>query len=572
MIYSTLFLFASLACVANAQNCSTPLNVVLWDLFGDTWNGAEYFVEKPSAETFSTSPDCEHNPRLVRVLFDPVQSAGLYYMTVNTPGNYIPHEWWEIFWTVRVGDTNEFYTGGYNTTMVWDFDLANCRWNLMHYINLWNNTKDCDGCGGANECPAKPKPKPKPPAAKGDAPAKKNADGNNGDGDNGEEEVEDNDFNNSTVNSPSYGPPAVDVEVTMYDAESDGWWLTNYLGTSWYIYDTTRTALFETGTLCNFTNGACKLCLGDGNYIYRATYDKNLNSTYTEKSDRHVAQHNANFTAWDFCGVSGHYSDELHFHVKKGKCVADYITCLDDICDDIQVFANIQVLGSMLVSGVSSNDFDSADSNVFVSAFVKEVTGMKTSNVAVLSSAVDSTLSVGASKSFVVSFVLNFVTDSTFALDGTANAAVDTLVTKMHSSLNTQIASGEYVSAVHSAALSSHVGAMSSVNGVSLLSFELKSVTYSGSRDMIVGKTMVADVQMEDTFSGAGFDFTAISFFLAFVGVGLIVVAGVYSRRMVAYSKLSQESTHEISQSLELDGGLVLPAVRSVSDRSRLTL
>jgi hypothetical protein len=86
-----------LASVANAKvNCSTPLNIVLWDLFGDTWNGAEFVVEKPSETTMSISPDCAHNPRMVRVQYDAVTPNGLYYMTVNTPGNYIPHEWWEV--------------------------------------------------------------------------------------------------------------------------------------------------------------------------------------------------------------------------------------------------------------------------------------------------------------------------------------------------------------------------------------------------------------------------------------------------------------------------------------------
>jgi len=287
--------------------------------------------------------------------------------------------------------------------------------------------------------------------------------------------------------------------------------------------------------------------------------------------DNHAEDHQSNFTAWDFCGVRGHYSDELHFTIKKGKCHADYKTCLDDICEDITVFANIQVLGSMVFNGVSANVFDAADSKVFISAFVQEMTGIKSSNVAVLSSSVDSSQTAGA-YSFVVNFELNFVTDSSFSLDGTTNAAVEGLVSKMQSSLNAQMASGEYVSAVHSLALLDHVNALSTVNSVSLLSFELKSVTYSGSREMDLGKTMTADVQMADTFSGASYDFTSISIFLAAVGVGMIAIAAVYAQRMVSYSKLSQESTHEISQSLELDSGLVLPAVRSVNDRSKLTL
>ena len=66
-------------------------------------------MEKPGGAAFSTSPNCEHNPRMVRVQFETSQSTGLYYMTVTARDNYdtnssgsnmvpknIPHEWWEV--------------------------------------------------------------------------------------------------------------------------------------------------------------------------------------------------------------------------------------------------------------------------------------------------------------------------------------------------------------------------------------------------------------------------------------------------------------------------------------------
>jgi len=415
-------------------NCSAPVNVVLWDQFGDTWNGAQWFVEYPDGNMTSRSPDCNHNPLILRKDASSIQD-GLYFMTVNTPDNSIPAEWWEIFWTVHFPNQNdEFYTGGFNTTMVFSFSKDECKFNLVHYLNLWNNTKSCDGCGHSKKCPPpKPKPPPKPdkpkPEEKPEDKAEKPA------------EVEQEPAEEQKE-KPAYGPPAVNVAVEMYDQEDDGWWQNDYLGTSWYIYDTGRTELFESGTLCDGAYGKCDVCLGDGSYIYRATYNKFLNLSASDDADKHAhdASHN-DWRAWQFCGVSGHYSDELHFHIEKGKCFADGIRRLDDI---------------------------------------------------------------------------------------------------------------------YAASCSAHE------------SFESKEHDHDHN-EASESKQQV-ELKEADSINGSSYDFASIAYIMAAIGMGLIAVATVLSRRMSSYSKLQDESAHvdvtESSQSLEF----ARPAVRDVNDRSKLAL
>ena len=81
--------------------CTASLNVVLWDLYGDSWNEAQFFMEKPNSTgpvMYNNAPDCEHNPLMLKVQPDFDASAnGLYYMTVKNVNNEdLPHEWWEV--------------------------------------------------------------------------------------------------------------------------------------------------------------------------------------------------------------------------------------------------------------------------------------------------------------------------------------------------------------------------------------------------------------------------------------------------------------------------------------------
>ncbi len=109
-----------------------------------------------------------------------------------------------MFWTVRVGDSVGFYTGGFNTTLVWYFDLETCNWNLSQNFNL-DNAKACQGCEGAHAYPRHPRSQhprlaPPPFPARPTPPAKCQGQG-------GGEEVEEDEF------------MSVSMEVAMFDHE-----------------------------------------------------------------------------------------------------------------------------------------------------------------------------------------------------------------------------------------------------------------------------------------------------------------------------------------------------------------
>merc|ERR1712169_130113 len=167
---------------------------------------------------------------------------------------------------------------------------------------------------------------------------------------------------------PRYGPPAVSVKVTMWDEEGDGWWQEDYLGSSWYISDSTRTELFHSGTLCDGFSGECKLCLGDGSYVFRTTGWR------------------SEFVSWQFCGVRGSYHNELSFHIKKGKCYPDVLIDIRDICEG-EVSSNVTLHGVIAVSGVASEFFSDAEAHVIASVLSTEVQGWEATHIHVVDAA-----------------------------------------------------------------------------------------------------------------------------------------------------------------------------------------
>lgn len=128
----------------------------------------------------------------------------------------------------------------------------------------------------------------------------------------------------NTIRSPRYDR-GTNTPVTMYDEEGDGWWLDNYLGSSWYLADKSRTQLFHTGTLCDGTSGYCNMCLLDGDYTMRFT-----------------GLDGSNFTSWDFCGVTGSYGQELIFEVEDGRCVPIAVLTVDAVCNDPTITYTLQ--------------------------------------------------------------------------------------------------------------------------------------------------------------------------------------------------------------------------------------
>lgn len=520
-----LTVFLSLLAAAFSQSCNvTCIDVTLWDMFGDGWDGARLYVEFPDGSVASAAPTCEENPIVQPICGNLI---GQYYMVNQLQANptYIPKNYWEIFWTVEHdagNSTGFFYTGGYNTTMVFDLS-ADCEWSLIFYENLWPNEDTCDACGDAFKCKKKkPKPKPSPPKSH-----KKLKKGNKDDEE--EEENENNSTSNSTsIEGPRYGPPAVDVRVTMWDQEGDGWFLSDYHGANWYIADDTQTWLFYTGTLCDGFSGYCNLCLGDGSYTFRVTGEMQ------------------NFTSWDFCGVTGSYLEQLNFHVHKGKCHPDALVTLNTTCNGA-VTSSVSVLGVIALTGIPTEMLDAKYGSVLVNTLGTEMAGWDVAGIQVLASALESRVLTNAralnSYTYDITFKASFYSEKSFGVDGRDYAAVSELVDTLSDKLNAKIASGEFVSTLVNKAQSDHVSSMSSVQSAELISLSLYEITYQGTEEFVYS-TLTSEEESSSTYTVGSYNTTAIILFFAAIGFGFIAFVGVLSKGMTGYRSLGQDSQH----------------------------
>jgi len=587
LLLSAAGLSSASHCGNNSMTNSSCLHVGLYDMFQEGWDGARHYLERPDGSVVSRAPTCDDSP----VLFDvcPDEGTGLYYMVVqHEDEGYTPFHYWEILWKVQVetdcnGTEGILRTGGFNTTMVWHYEEDGDAWTLVYWKNLWENTKECDACGDAKKCKPKKKhkKKKKPKHKKSKKGTSDDTTGSETDSSTGTNTTgtgttttgtnttgswttDSQDTTNTKSEThhghhlikkgkhdkskshgkhgkghrhlaippefddyPRYGPPAVNVKVTMWDEEGDGWWRNDYMGSSWYISDSTRTELFHTGTLCDGFSGECKLCLGDGSYVFRATGNR------------------TSFEAWQFCGVRGTYHSELSFHIKKGKCYPDALVDIIDICED-NVTSSVTLEGVIAVSGVASEFFSSAEAQVIATVLSTEVTGWDATNIKVVDAALDARALSGrslATYTHEFAFQVTFTSESAFGVDGKNYEAVNDLIETIQESLEDTASSGQFAADLASVASSAGVSVLRDVRAVELVSLELSNIAYSGAKTMVIYEESVED---EDYLSSGhqSRDYTAMAVFMSALGVALVAFVGVVAHRSKGYNKLEQESTH----------------------------
>jgi len=466
----------------------------------------------------------------------------------------------QIRWTVTVDACNETdrdtYTGGYNTTMIWSYDADTDTWTLAYWEHLWPNTKECDACGDAEAC------KPKPPKKKDDDKDKKNDDkdkknddkdkkndddknrGRNkrgddkGKGDDGPLDSAETNHTKVAKEKPRYGPPAVNLRITMWDEEGDGWWRDDYSGNSWYLADDTRTELFFTGTLCDGNSGFCNLCLGDGSYTIRFTGD--------EDDD---------FVSWDFCGVRGEYAQELSFHVKKGKCIPDSLVNLEQICEHT-VSSTVTLNGVLALGGFNSEVFNVADTAIISQVLGEFVTGWS-ETLNVVSTSLDTrSMSLSSRRlsehTFDIAFEVSFVAEKVYGIDGRDFSAVENLVSSIGDSLASRVASTQFVTLLSDAARVSTASHLTEVRAAELVSLELDGISYEGVAVM-EQSTLPAYNNANwgtVTHSASKYNYTTISLFFGALAVGFFAFVGILSHSMNGYKPVSDDSQHPVSYSM----------------------
>jgi len=534
--------------VINTCN-STCLTGSFFDFYGDGWDGVLMNIEKEGdSDVTSVAPTCKDREVTGSLCPD---SDGTYYFTAVHPNSsYVPENYWEVFWTLTVHNCDfsvaNVYTGGYNSSII--FDYIGNEWKIVYWENLWDNEKKCDACGDAKVC------KPKKPKSKKDnkKPGKSGPGGKPINGGGGESDTTNTTSTSNTTSvaktKPRYGPPAVNLRLTMFDEEGDGWWLNNYKGQSWFLADDRREKLFFTGTLCDGSSGSCNLCLGDGSYTLRFTGE------------------DSNFTSWDFCGVTGHRASELTFHVKKGKCYADSVVDRKTDCHGY-VESTVTLAGVIAMSGFKTEFTDESTYTAVASAVADIVNGINFNSVKVqvLSTTLDSRPMSDAS-SIVQDYLfeMSFVAENEpFKIDGRSNAAVESLASTIATTLSSAMSSGDFQSKIHMQASLLNVVSLSNAKDAELLSLEVTAITYTGT------KYMAASTLTEWTASSEYGSSYAVSSnlkevlgFLGVAVVGFVAFVGVMAGGIKHYEALPTESSHNlISPSSEMDSSIAPPRV-----------
>lgn len=524
---AALPLVAAASCDENegARN-TTCLELTFIDMYGDGWDGAKTFIEDPKLGT------SEHYPEAcvdyVEYSICPKED-GQYFMVnaMDEEVDELPEHYWEVMWTAAYDNcngTSAYYVGGFNSTMVWDYTADDDKWSLEYWENLWPNEAECDSCGDAKACKPKPKPKGKKHKKKG----MKTGGSTSG-----------KTSKNSTqmIDGPRYGPPAVNVQVTMYDdADGDGWFESDYSGANWYISDSTRTELFFSGTLCDGWSGYCKVCLGDGSYVYRVT----------DNGDGAV-----NKTTWDFCGIVGDYSEDLTFHIKKGKCHVDSLVSREDTCDESLSFSTqVTLEGAVALTGIPTELLDIGYVQVLTNVLSNEIPGWDLQNMVAIGSTLDARNDVAVDRKLTVFthdllFSVTFDVEKVFNVDGRNHRALEILTKQLSEQVEAKMSSGEFLSQLTQNALQNGATLMSTVQGAELVSLKISDVEYTGGKSMVESTLTPMEAQGDGsayTHISSSYNVQDIAIFCGALAVGFIAFVGVMAKGMNGYEQMSQDS------------------------------
>jgi hypothetical protein len=536
-------------------------------MYGDGWDGEKFFIETPWGDMFSDAPTCD--TKKVMHTFCTDESGHYTMMLIHEDESYTPENYWEDLFTVSVSKCNRTvatYTGGYNSTLIFEYESQSDEWYVVYWENLWNNQRNCDACGEARACKkktGKKSKKVKKPSSALVRPIHSS---------------DDDDVKNSTKtkvsnSKPRYGPPAVNLRVSMFDDDRMRWWKTNYLGASWYLADDKRTTLFHTGSLChseqenrktgkrsNKLSGYCNLCLGDGSY-----------------SMRFSGEPSSDFTSWDFCGVQGAHGQELTFHVKKGKCIADSLVGVDGVCYGT-VVSTVVVRGVVNLFGLTSEFVESSQYSIIPGILADSVVGWEAKNIEVQSTSLTSRSLLSASRSLAefdvdVEFTVTFESETDYGVEGRVYSKVQNLVFYFEDSLASRVSSESFTASLTQSAVLAGAVSLERVQSAELVWLELESITYEGVQEMKASTLPTFDDS--EYWENASLDisvynFETITMFVIAIGAGFIAFVGLISHGVNGYKRISLTNNfqHEVLPS-EMDTTISHEAQHSCKDPLR---
>ena len=595
--------FCLLTALLPAYGCpgGRYLEVTLWDAFGDGWGDAVWLLVDPSESVSTVELGCDDQEKSFTISpsdFSPF--SGNYTMTVTTPDDIAPSNWWEIYWKVEEFDasgasTGTYFEGTYDSVMVWTYScdggatssptlaptfaptVANRRLTDSEYRQLtvtddWELSSasdlpdfSCDGCSGG-ECEKKGKKKASSSSSK-KGPRKGKNGGKKRDrgGKNGPRLLHHRNTtrnSNTSSSSFSYGRRNTDLSVKMfaedYKSKSkkkqscDGWEDVTVIGAHWYIADATQSYLFEDGSLCDGCAGKCDICLGDGSYVFRVT---GPNQNYTDN-------YRANDKVWEFCNARGNFNDQMNFHIKKGKCYPNDLRWSSEICDDIQE-SMVELTGVVALLGMSSELMRNGAADIVLETLANTVSGWNAKDMSVtgtslgVRSLTDTARSL-TSFSHEISFSVTFIAEE-YEVNGANYAAIENLLADMASTLEASFSSGVFTDYLKQEATTLGVDALSDVQSVELVSLEISSVQYAHSHLVYYYGDDSETVQENDGTWSTSVSSTIILAFMSVSALGFIAFVGIAHHGIRAYQTVSTSTDSEQASIAERQAAVRTP-------------
>jgi hypothetical protein len=259
----------------------TCLYVSLIDNFGDGWTSTSQFkywgvIEGLSSDVKQYSLACNCSKMVGCIPVSPAESRQQFHFAFENSLGANPEFFWEIFWTVQIVENgvwgNKYY-GGYNTTMIFDYNPSTGHYADSAMINTLGYPDSCVGGGTYNGT-----------------------------------DVTDR-YVNGMYGLSSDRKFSLANEPTGHQATS--WYITDVVGKA-ILYSYSATACESYGAKSSYTT-----CLDSGNYIFRSTGACDpLAYNYT----------------WEFCGMTGGAQEELQFTVVDGKCIRGAVGPVEGVC------------------------------------------------------------------------------------------------------------------------------------------------------------------------------------------------------------------------------------------------
>lgn len=272
-------------------------------------------------------------------------------------------------------------------------------------------------------------------------------------------------------------------------------------------------------------------------------------------------------TAWDFCGVQGGYAQELTFHVKKGKCIADSLLGLEADCYGT-VVSTITVTGVINMMGLTSEIVESSQYSILPGILSDSVIGWEAKNIEIQSTTLTSRALSATSRSLAefdvdVSFSASFQSETDFGVDGRMYSKVNALIATLQRSLALKVSSRGFTTSLSQSALLAGATSLEKVQNVELLSLDLESITYSGVQSMQASTLPSFD---DSEYWGSSvlnvslYNFESMGIFFVAIVSGFVAFVGLVSHGVNGYKSVSQlsDSQHEV-QPCELDNTISTP-------------